>query len=351
MSDHLADEEIARFRNKLNTAEELLRLDDHARECASCRTRLADGYEALHLTYEQIEAYVDGTLPPVQADDVRAHVKVCEICAQELLDLENFRVEMQQLPGKPHRAAPLRWAAVIAVLGLAAVLIYLWHNRPGPASSAGTQVVAETAEMANLPVDARVAVARAIERHEVDFPTELTQLRGQAQTLMGASDDGAGFAVLAPVGEVVQEDRPLFRWQPVPGATRYSIAIFDAALNAVQHSPMLQATQWQPPQPLQRGLFYEWQVTATLKDGTKVISPKPPSAEARIQILKQATADDLERYRRAHADSHLVLGILYAQAGMLTASETELAQIPSNDRRHDTAQMLLEKIRRSRPRG
>jgi hypothetical protein len=153
--------------------------------------------------------------------------------------------------------------------------------------------------------------------------------------------------VLAPVAEVVSETRPNFRWQPLPGATGYSVAIFDAGLNAVQISSTLHATQWQPVQPLQRGHFYQWQVTATMKDGTTVISPRPPSAEAKIQILEQAAADELERFRQAHPDAHLLLGILYAREGMLTEGETELAQVPSDDPRHDTAQILLESIRRA----
>ncbi|HWM70114.1 MAG TPA: zf-HC2 domain-containing protein [Steroidobacteraceae bacterium] len=384
MSDHLSSQEIARFRKRLAAAQELLRMDDHARECASCRKRLAADYgieaallpgrtidvspDTEHLTYELMEAYVDGRLPPVEVDDVRAHMSVCETCAQELLDLESFRQHIQQPPAAPivrppvrqQRVFLLRQAAAVAALGLTALLIYLWQTgggssrnntdvarvakSDGPGSIDHSQVVPE---MAALQPPTQVAVAKAIERREIDFPAALAELRGPAQTLLGSSDDGARFAVLAPVGEVVSEARPNFRWQPLQGATSYSVAIFDARLNAVQSSSKLQATQWQPAEPLQRGHFYAWQVTATLKDGTTVISPRPPSAEAKILILRQAAADELERFRQAHADAHLLLGILYAREGMLTDGETELAQVPSDDPRHDTAQMLLESIRKA----
>ncbi len=377
MSDHLSDEEIVRYRNKLNTAQELLRMDDHAHECASCRKRLADGYgieyaATEHLAYEQMEAYVDCTLSPGRMDDVRAHVSVCQTCAQEVLDLEDFRRQMQHPAATPvvrpelrqRRVLPLRQAAAVAALGLAGLLIYLWQTRGGP--SRNNVDVARVArgngpvriddsqvapEIATLPPQARLAVAKAIERRELDFPTEVAGLRGQAQTLLGSSDGGARFAVLAPVGEVVIEARPNFRWQPLKGATSYAVAIFDAELHEAQSSPTLYATQWQPAQALQRGHIYQWQVTAKMKDGTTVISPRPPSAEARIQILQQPQAAELERFRQAHADAHLVLGVLYAQAGMLTDAETELAKVPSDDPRHDTAQTLLESVQHARAPG
>jgi hypothetical protein len=386
--DHLSDEEIDRYRNKLETAQELLRVDDHARECASCRKRLADNYgvesallpgridippDTEHLAYEQMEAYVDGTLPPGHMDDVRAHVSVCQTCAQELLDLESCRQQMQQpVPEalirpelRQRRELPLRQAAAVAALGLTAVLMYLWqtHARPSPngpskstdvarvAGSDGPVSIADSQlapEIADLLPPTRFAVAKAITRHELDFPADLAELRGQVQTLMGPSDDGSRFAVLAPVGEVVSETRPTFRWQPLQGAASYSVAIFDAGLNAVQSSSTLHATQWQPAQPLQRGHSYQWQVAATMQDGTTILSPRPPSAEARIQILQQAQADELERFRQAHADAHLVLGVLCARAGMLTEAERELAKVPSDDPRHDTAQTLLDNIRHAR---
>ena len=361
-------------------------MDDHARECASCRTRLADDYgieaallpgrtidvspDTEHLTYELMEAYVDGRLPPVEVDDVRAHMSVCETCAQELLDLEGFKQHIQQPVAAPVVRSPLRQrrvfllrqAAAVAALGLTALLVYLWQT--GGGASRNNRDVARVAggdgggrgpidqsqvapEIAALQPPTRVAVAKAIGRGEVDFPAVLAELRGPAQTLLGSSDDGARFAVLAPVGEVVSETRPNFRWQPLEGAISYSVAIFDAGLNAVQSSSTLHATQWQPAQPLQRGHFYAWQVTATMKDGTTVISPKPPSAEAKIQILRQVAADELEQFRQAHADAHLMLGILYAREGMLTDAETELGQVSSEDARHDTAQQLLESVRQA----
>jgi hypothetical protein len=201
--------------------------------------------------------------------------------------------------------------------------------------------------MAALQPPTRVAVAKAIERREIEFPAVLAELRGATQTLLGSSDDGGRFAVVAPVGEVVSETRPEFRWEPLQGAASYSVAIFDAGLNAVQSSSALHATQWQPAQPLQRGHVYTWQVTATMKDGRTVIAPRPPSAEAKIQILQQAAADELEQFRQAHADTHLMLGILYAREGMLTDAEMELGEVPSDDARHDTARILLESVRQA----
>ena len=241
-------------------------MDDHARECASCRKRLGDGYgievallsDTEHLAYEQMEAYVDGTLPPIQVDEVRRHVSVCQTCEQELLDLENFRQRMQHPGAMPadrprlwqRRAPQLRQAAAVAVLGLIGLLIYMWQTsgRPSdsPVSSDESQLAAD---IAALPASVRFAVAKAIESSKVDLPAEIAKLRGQAQTLRGSSDSGARFAVLAPVGEAVSEARPTFHWQPLQGTSSYSVAIFDEGLNVVQSSPRLYTTHWQAAEP------------------------------------------------------------------------------------------------------
>ena len=368
-------------------------MDDHARECASCRGRLADAYgiegallpgrtidvspDSEHLTYEVMEAYVDGGLAAVEVDGVRAHVSVCEICAQEVLDLQSFRQDLQRPVAAPapvvraslgeRRGFLLQRAAAVAAIGLAALLVYLWQAGSGFSTGGGSSRNRDVvrvaggggnggdpgsidhsqvaAPLAALRPATRVAVATALERGEIDFPAVLAELRGAKQTLLGSSDDGGRFAVVAPVGEVDSETRPEFRWEPLQGAVSYSVAIFDAGLNAVQRSSALHATQWQAAQPLQRGQFYSWQVTATMKDGRTVIAPRPPSPEAKIQILQQAAADELEQFRQAHGDAHLMLGILYAREGMLTEAETELGEVPVDDAHHDTAQKLLESVR------
>jgi hypothetical protein len=91
------------------------------------------------------------------------------------------------------------------------------------------------------------------------------------------------FALLGPFGDEVSDDRPEFAWQPLEGATKYSIIIVDEGLRPIAHT-RLKTTTWRPHKPLRRGRTYLWQVTAILKNGTKVMATGPTSQEARIHI-------------------------------------------------------------------
>jgi hypothetical protein len=98
-----------------------------------------------------------------------------------------------------------------------------------------------------------------------------------------AAPVSTSFALLGPFGDEVTDDRPEFAWQPLAGATKYSIIIVDEGLRPIAHT-RLKTTTWRPKKPLRRGRSYLWQVTAILKNGTKVMATGPTSQEARIHI-------------------------------------------------------------------
>lgn len=167
-----------------------------------------------------------------------------------------------------------------------------------------------------------------------------TQLQARPQTLVGESRHGPRFEVIAPLGEVVPDTRPTFRWKSLADATDYTVAIFDARLNPVQSSPRLQDTEWTPNRPLKRGQLYEWQVTVTRSHGNSVNSPSPPSAEAKFQILDQEKLDELMQFQKAHPGFPMVLGI----AGLPEKGQYELQQVSQNDPDYSLAQILLRSI-------
>jgi hypothetical protein len=121
----------------------------------------------------------------------------------------------------------------------------------------------------------------------------------------GAFADGSGweaapaappvntrFALLGPFGEAVSETRPEFIWQPLAGAAHYSVVIVDEGLHPVQRSHALRTTVWRPRRPLRRGHTYLWQVTATLRGGTKVVASAPSEARLRIAPATAKLADN-----------------------------------------------------------
>jgi hypothetical protein len=84
-------------------------------------------------------------------------------------------------------------------------------------------------------------------------------------------------------------------------------------------------------------------VTA-VKDGQEVISPAAPAPEARFKVLGAATMKELERLEAAHPDSHLVRGVLYAQAGLLDDAEREFRALLEANPQSPTAQKLLQSV-------
>jgi hypothetical protein len=242
----------------------------------------------------------------------------------------------------------MTWAlAAAALLVLAVVLERSFvssPNAPGYGGS-GTRSLEQTIAM--LPREDQSAVLGAVSQQRLTTPDVVKALRGSKQTLLGESA-ALRFEVIAPVGEVVMDTRPTFRWQALSGTAGYSVAIFDANLKPVQSSALLRTTEWTPTEMLKRGQVYQWQVTATLPGGKSMNSPSPPSPEARFRVLGQEKADAFERFRLAHPESHLVLGILYAQAGVLEESERELAAIPQGNPDYDLGQRLLSRVQEMR---
>jgi len=172
-------------------------------------------------------------------------------------------------------------------------------------------------------------------------------LIGKSGVLMGPADEGHPIALLGPVGTVVMSDHPVFRWRALDGADGYVVKIYDADFNEVAASPRLSGTIWTATAPLQRGRTYSWQVTARV-DGKKVMSPVKPAPDARFLVVSQANANDLIHAKTLGGNSHLTLGILYAQAGLLDDAERELQVLVRANPQSSLAQKLLRSISEKR---
>lgn len=327
-----------------------------------------------HLTYQDLEAYLEGRLPPARLKHCRTHLDSCEACRAELEDLRTFKTDLAGFArsepdrrdlgrGRRRRGLTLPQAAAVATVVVAAISAVLWwrwdrsranktsvavtvtHSlAPAPTTSVQTRDTRLADAIAALPADVRPAVFEAIQHGKLQVPTDLSQFRGRAHTIPGAPEANTGFALLGPFGEAIAETRPEFRWQPLAGAIRYSVVIVDAGLHPVQRSPALRTTGWRPRRPLRRGQTYLWQVTATLRGGSKVVASSPLSPEALLRIIPSKVADELTHFRQEHEEAHLVLGALYAQAGMLTESADELRKVPPGDSSYGTARTLLQSL-------
>jgi hypothetical protein len=205
----------------------------------------------------------------------------------------------------------------------------------------GTQLAEE---IAALPGDLRLGVSEAIQQGRLQLPADVQRIHDRAVAPSQPAAANTGFSLSGPFGEATFETRPKFTWQPLTGAIGYTVAIADQGLRPVQHSPGLRATTWRPRRALAHDRTYLWQVTATLRGGSKVVASSPSPSEATLRILPRKLADEIAHFQRGHRDAHLVLGVLYAQAGMVTEGASELRQVSPGDSSYDIARRLVESL-------
>ncbi|HEX7315721.1 MAG TPA: zf-HC2 domain-containing protein [Pyrinomonadaceae bacterium] len=110
MSEHLTDEQFKQYRAGRMSPVELLRLDEHFANCASCRERVRTGEQLVasfasltadlgianastgaHISYEQLADLVDGRLDGEASGVVNNHLRACAACAEEARSLAAFR--------------------------------------------------------------------------------------------------------------------------------------------------------------------------------------------------------------------------------------------------------------------
>lgn len=198
-----------------------------------------------------------------------------------------------------------------------------------------------------LPARLQQKVKAALQRSKLEQPAALAQLTGRPSALLSESGNGLPFRLLGPLGQVVRHDRPTFRWGPLQGAQSYKVVVTDADLNEVATSPPLNKTEWRITQPLKPGEIYSWQVTA-LKDAVPVISPVLPAPQAKFKVIDRASSETLQQAEHAYPSSHLMLGVLYADAGLLDEAERELRLLVRNNPRAGIAHALLRSVQTMR---
>ncbi|HKV34790.1 MAG TPA: hypothetical protein VJP89_10725 [Pyrinomonadaceae bacterium] len=194
----------------------------------------------------------------------------------------------------------------------------------------------------DLPPAYKNLVRKALSGGRIEKSAQLQGLTRPGSSLMGSNNQPSEFSVLEPLGNVLLADRATFRWSAMEGATGYVVEVYDEKFAPVTQSPQLTDLTWTTTLP--RGHVYSWQVKA-IKDGSEITSPRPPAPQAKFRILDQAKANELANARRAHASSHLTLGLLYADAGLLREAEQEFRLLQKANPNSDLARNLLRQIR------
>lgn len=309
-------------------------MNDHL-SAEAARARAAEAFRDVirgqHLTYEQMEAHVDGR------EDAGEHLAVCAMCVAEVEDLRGAAEESHAAPWWTWAAAA---ALAMAILGsLAAVR----QPRPprvitvAPAPVTATAPAVERPAPPPLPTDLR-EVLRQLADGVLPSARIIAELQPAGERTRGGRTEDAPLRVLSPAG-VVEETQPRFRWTTRPGAT-YVAEVFDERYRPVARSEPVRGASWRPARPLARGATYSWQVTETRGDVT-VTAPEPPQPPARFHIIGSDAAAELQA-----APSPLARALIYAREGMVDRAAEELRHVtdPSPEVRR-----ALETLRRYQP--
>jgi hypothetical protein len=399
--EHLSQKQVEDYSLRQLSAAELLAVSDHLGECEVCRGRVEgmlsgdtaflalheeafseNGFDSAHLNAGQTADYVDQKLAGEALQMVDDHLSGCEQCAVAVADLRAFQNEAA--PSLDHGYGPARsgWlrkfeslfkvgpvpafgAAALAVLVLATIAWFIWRTRgekapevvavssptppvsqptPSPEPSLQPSPAPEVVAQLNdgeVPPAYQNLVKKALTSQRIERSSQLQGLTRSGSSLMGSGNQPREFSVLEPVGSVSLTDRPTFRWSAMESATGYVVEVYDDQFKLAASSPQLTGHSW--TQSLPRGKVYSWQVKA-IKDGQEITSPRPPAPQAKFRILDAAKANELARAKRAYPSSHLTLGLLYADAGLLKAAEQQFRLLLRANPNSPVARNLLRQV-------
>lgn len=196
----------------------------------------------------------------------------------------------------------------------------------------------------SIPSPYQQIVKTALMTGRVEMPEEVKRLREGAGTLRGASSEGNPFTVIRPTGTVIQTTTPTFKWHPLSGASSYTVSIYDSNYKKVATSQDIKTTQWTVSPPLEPDRVYSWKVTA-IREGKEITTPAPPAPESKFKVLDQTRANELKHLKQTYASSHLLLGILYKQSGLLEDALRELKLLAARNPKSKITQKLLSDAR------
>lgn len=356
---HVTDVDIDRFGRQEMSVTMLVAFTDHLAECGECRRRVEDrsdvaaGEASLresiaggndHVPEADIHAFVDGRLGIVRRGEVAAHLDECPACAEEVRDLQAFAA---QLTGAQRRHSWWAYAGLAAAAALVlGVAIPRMSRTERPRQVAtlndASGVVAldsrgSLAGVGTLGATDTEHVRQALTGRGLSLPARLPELTGSRGALMGSADTPA-FHLIGPVGTRVLSDRPTLGWTALAAGATYIVTLQDQVTGETTSSRSAQV-EWAPDHPLIRGRVYTWQVAAS-RGGQEIVAPAPPEPPARFMVVEPAEAIRLEQLPA----SHLVRGVLYANAGLFDDAARELAALSMQNPGSEVANSLLKQI-------
>lgn len=347
----------------------MISLDEHLVDCAECRQILSglisgdidharsqlQNDDLEHPDYNLLEAYVDLSCDDTDREVVESHLRLCSACAADVREMQAMRKQGEGEKVSDHAVVHFRpfystrmfrYAALAAAAIILVLVLKITREPVAPGKQARSTPAPQHPVSAREPwraalqdqgvtiaIDAKgklvgadrfppayQEMARAaLTDQKLVMPGVVTDLTGGSGALLGETQPGSPFQVLAPIGVVVESTRPQFQWKPLAGA-KYQVRVFDQKFHLVATSDVIRGTSWTPDRDLVRSNIYIWSVTAN-KDGQEIESPAPPSPEARFQVLDTTKLQEIQTLR--NAGSHMLLGLACANAGLIPEARRE----------------------------
>ena len=296
-----------------------------------------------HARTEELIALRMGTLGGEQSRELLNHVAGCAICrhaAREVLDLRSDGGELagSLMREEPRRRSRVWWLAAAALVAAIAVAIPLLRPRSAPPARREVAAVPRPAPPAAEPARPspwEAMVRETLAAGRIDPPALLVSLQPEPDTFRARTEE-ARIPDMRPFAEIVESDRPLFRWPATRGAT-YTVIVGDRGRIVAQSKPLREAS-WRCTVSLPRGRTYRWQVEVRRGDEASMM-PMPPAPNARFHVLDAKTKEELDAAPR---NEPLVLGILYAKAGL---REQALEQLDAAATNTPAARALSDSVR------
>jgi hypothetical protein len=104
------------------------------------------------------------------------------------------------------------------------------------------------------------------------------------------------------------------------------------------------AAVWVPEVSLPRQRPLLWQVTE-IRNGARITAPAPPEPSPRFEIVSAEDARRITESRAINPPSHLLLAILYSQAGLRREAASEIEALSSLNPSSALASSLRQSLR------
>jgi anti-sigma factor RsiW len=347
MPNHPSREQLIKYRDRALAPAELRSVDGHLGTCPDCRRELAEAAnlssanamisavreaQTDHLTYDQMDAWVEGELESSEREFVMAHIGLCPPCARQLQAYESYAPVMSA-PVRIPPAVPLtlvdRLSAFFSAPGMAALTAAAVAVAVlGPLAVIKRTESARSEFTASLRAGSKASSAKpSLDRAELDAVP--SSLRGGAMAALDTQSSArpAALAGLSPntdvnldypVSEVIEETTPDLQWKPF-ARSFYIVSIYNSQRMLVARSPMILQTHWQPPVRLTRGAIYTWEVQAA---GRARSVPR----RASFRVLSQAGDQQLSDLRATHP-APLAMGAVAESLGLLSLARQEFETV------------------------